>query len=74
MKGDMTKTRRLVALFLLGAVLFNYPILSLFNLKIVVLGFPLLYIYLFVVWAILIVLMALVTRSRSSGRRGDASE
>jgi hypothetical protein len=57
------KARRLVGIFLLGAVLFNYPILSLFNRKVIVSGVPIMYLYLFGVWALLIVLMALTTRS-----------
>ena len=47
----MTKTSRkgarLVALFLLGCLLFNYPMLALFNVRASVLGIPLLYAYLF---------------------------
>jgi hypothetical protein len=51
---------RLVALFMLGCLLFSYPLLSLFNVGGAVAGIPLLYAYLFCVWAALIVLIALV--------------
>jgi hypothetical protein len=54
------KGPRLVALFLLGALLFNYPILALFNLPETLLGIPLLYFHLFASWAALIGLMAWV--------------
>jgi hypothetical protein len=54
------KGPRLVALFLLGALLFNYPILALFNKPNLVLGIPLLYAYIFAAWALLIALMAAV--------------
>lgn len=54
------KGPRLVALFLLGALLFNYPILALFNKSSLVFGIPLLYAYIFGAWALLIGLMALV--------------
>lgn len=53
---------RLVALFLLGCLLFSYPLLSLFNVGGTVLGIPLLYAYLFGAWAALIVLMILTER------------
>lgn len=52
--------QRLVALGLLGAVAFNYPVLGLFNKPATLLGIPLLYAYIFAVWALLVVAMALV--------------
>lgn len=51
---------RLVALFMLGCLLFSYPLLSLFNFDGAIAGIPVLYAYLFCVWAALIALMALV--------------
>jgi hypothetical protein len=57
---------RLVALCMLGCLLLNYPILALFNVPRAVFGIPLLYVYIFIVWALLIVLMALTVE-----RRGD---
>jgi hypothetical protein len=56
------KGERLVALALLGFLLFNYPLLSLFSTDGSVAGVPLLYAYLFVSWGLLIGLMALVVR------------
>lgn len=53
---------RLVALCVLGFLLFNYPLLSLFNSRTEVLGIPALYAYLFGAWTLLIALMALVVR------------
>ena len=61
------KARRLVGLFLLGAVLFNYPILSLFNRDAFPFGIPILYLYLFGFWALLSLLTAKVTASARSG-------
>ncbi|WP_347251154.1 hypothetical protein [Zoogloea sp.] len=52
--------QRLVALFLLGGLLVNYPILSAFDTARMWLGVPVLYLYVFGVWAALIVVMALV--------------
>jgi uncharacterized membrane protein (DUF485 family) len=56
------KGERLVAVALLGFLLFNYPLLSLFSTEDRVLGVPVLYAYLFVSWGLLIALMALVVR------------
>jgi hypothetical protein len=59
------KGQRLVALFALGALLFNYPLLALFNVGAEAFGVPVLYTYIFVAWAALIGLAALVIeRSR----------
>jgi hypothetical protein len=54
------KGQRLVALFLLGCLLFNYPLFSLFAGSAQFLGVPLLYVYVFFAWALLIGLMAIV--------------
>ncbi|HLS55965.1 MAG TPA: hypothetical protein VK052_07800 [Zeimonas sp.] len=56
--------QRLVAVFLLGCVLFNYPVLSLFNKPAAIFGIPLLYVYVFGAWAVLIGLLALVIERR----------
>ena len=59
------KSQRLVALFLLGGLLFNYPLLALFNITAQAFGIPALYAYIFFSWALLIGLLALVIeRSR----------
>jgi hypothetical protein len=59
-----TKGQRLIALCLLGFLLFNYPILALFNLPAAVLGIPVLYAWIFCAWAVLIALMAWVVEKR----------
>jgi len=58
------KGPRLAALFLLGALLFNFPLLNLVDRPVEVLGVPLLYAYVFAAWALLIGLMALVLEKR----------
>lgn len=55
--------QRLLALFFIGCLLLNFPILSLFSIEGMVWGIPLLYVYLFLAWALLIALMALVIES-----------
>lgn len=56
------KSERLVALALLGLLLLNYPLLSLFSSEGRVLGVPVLYAYLFAAWTTVIALIALIVR------------
>ena len=64
MESFEAKGQRLIALCMLGCVLFNFPILALFNVSATVLGVPVLYAYMFIAWASLIVLMAWVVEKR----------
>ena len=58
-----SRAQRFAALCMLGMVLFNYPILALFNVSGSLFGVPALYAYLFIAWAALIALMAYVAES-----------
>jgi hypothetical protein len=58
------QSQRLIALFVLGCLLFSYPLLALFNTGGTVFGIPLLYAWLFGVWVALIVLMILIVERR----------
>ncbi|MGE5650806.1 hypothetical protein [Noviherbaspirillum sp. UKPF54] len=58
------KGQRLAALFLLANLLFNYPLLALFNRADMVAGIPVLYLYVFGAWALLIALLAFVVEKR----------
>ena len=60
--SNRRKSERLAALALLGLLLFNYPLLSLFSSDGRVLGIPLLYAYLFAAWTTVIALIALIVR------------
>jgi hypothetical protein len=60
MSRPSIKTHRLTALFILGALLFNYPLLALFNHPALIAGVPILYVYAFAAWAVLVGLLALV--------------
>jgi hypothetical protein len=64
MEETERKGPRMIALCMLGCVLFNFPILALFNAPGALLGVPLLYAYLFIAWALLIALMAWVVERR----------
>ncbi|HCR48828.1 MAG TPA: hypothetical protein PLL64_01615 [Rhodothermales bacterium] len=54
------KSQRLIALFFFGLTLFSYPIINLFGYEGKVAGIPVLYLYIFVAWLLIIVLMALM--------------
>jgi len=58
--------QRLAALFLMGFLLLNYPLLSLSAGSQTWLGVPVLYLYIFGVWAVLIALIAIaIERGKS---------
>jgi len=60
MDGFDKRAQRLIALCVVGFLLFNYPILALFNVPGAVFGIPILYLYIFCAWALLVALMALI--------------
>ena len=51
---------RLIGLFLIGAIGFSPPVLTLFNNAILVAGIQLLYLYLFGLWVLLVALAGIV--------------
>ncbi len=57
-KGDK-RGQRLLAIFALGCILLTYPMLQIFNHGDLVLGVPLLVLYVFLAWLAVIVLTAL---------------
>lgn len=56
------KGERLVAVFLAGVLLFNYPVLAVFNRAAEVFGIPLVYVYIFTAWGGVIALLATIAR------------
>jgi hypothetical protein len=60
---DRVRTRLLV-LAILGFALFNYPLLRVFDRDVIVLGVPMVWLYVFVAWGLLIALVALTMRDR----------
>ena len=54
---DKGKAQRFVALCMLGVVLFNFPVLALFNVGGSIFGIPVLYAYIFAAWALVISLL-----------------
>lgn len=67
MKPSDPTGSRLVAVFLLGGVLLNYPLLSIFAPLRDVAGIPLLYAFVFGAWLLLIGLMAFLVERRRDG-------
>ena len=57
-------TARLVALAVLAFLLFNYPLLRLFDVDVIVLGVPLVWLYVFTAWGTLIALVGFTMRDR----------
>ena len=58
------KGERLFSLLVVGTLLLNFPLLSVFSRTHLLLGFPILFLYLFGIWGLLIAAMALVLRDR----------
>lgn len=71
MTRDNINGRRLVGLFLLGMLLFNFPLLSLFNRPVLMLGIPVLYLYLFCAWALVIFLTLIIGNANPDSRAPD---
>jgi len=61
--------QRLSALFILGWLAFNYPLLSLFNGTGTWFGIPRLYAYLFVAWSLFIGLLAFIAEKNILNRK-----
>lgn len=66
MKASGQTGQRLVAVFAMGCLLFNYPLLSLFARPVEVGGIPLLYLYVLGVWSLLIAVMAWAVSRRGA--------
>ncbi len=58
MKASGQTGQRLVAVFMMGCLAFNYPLLALFARPVEIWGIPLLYLYVLGAWSVLIAVMA----------------
>ncbi len=65
---------RSMALFLLGIVAFSPPLLVIFGAGTPILGVPLLYLYIFLVWGALIALVRLAARPGREPTRPDTAD
>lgn len=64
---------KVVALFLLGCILFSYPVLTLFNVPVLLLGVPLLFVYMFLAWLAVIVMIFAFAHTHLKPRRPGAA-
>ena len=71
MNSKNRKVMKLVGVFFLGCVFFNYPIMSLFNIDTFVMELPLFYVCLFSGWAIIIFFILVITET---GRKQNNSD
>ena len=76
MTPENIKNRRLFSLFLMGCLIVNFPIISLFNYPVFIWGIPVLYIFLFSAWGFLIIAMIFITLTHPKGERkvGDTQK
>ncbi len=62
------KVSKLLGLFVLAILLFNFPIIGILHYDQTIAGLPALYFYFFFVWILLIILIAITTNTRDSKR------
>ena len=60
------QNERLVVMLVLGVIALNYPLLSLFSKVQLLFGIPILYLYIFTVWFVFIVCLALILEKSTS--------
>ncbi len=65
------KAQKLVLISLLFLILFNFPMLSIFNNGDSINGIPTLYVYVFFVWILFIVLVFNIIRKENKENSGD---
>lgn len=63
---------RLVGLLIAGIIFLNFPFLSLFGGNRTILGFPVLFSYIFFVWGLIIVAVVIILRNRPPGLAGGS--
>jgi hypothetical protein len=71
MPEDLRRRDRLIGLFLLALVLLNPPIIWLFGRGSTLYGLPLLYVYLFAAWLVVIAAVAWTAEGQAMRRRRD---
>ena len=71
MPDEVRRRDRLIGLFLLALVLLNPPLLLLFGAGGTAFGLPLLYLYIFLAWLLVIASLAWIAERRRARRRHD---
>jgi len=70
--GPKRKGERLFSLLIVGTLLLNFPLLSIFSSKRLVCGFPVLFLYIFLIWGLIIGTIVFVLRNRPVSTSGPA--
>lgn len=65
MPESKRQNERLIVLLIIGFIFLNYPLLSLFSKVRLMFGIPVLYLYIFTVWTIFIVCMAVILEKKT---------
>ena len=60
--SDSLRSARMVAVGALALLLFGFPVMALFDVDVRLFGVPLLWVYLFVAWGVVIAVVAWVVR------------
>jgi hypothetical protein len=68
------QNERLIVLLVIGVIALNYPLLSLFSKVQLLFGIPVLYLYIFTVWVVFIVCVALILEKPFSPPKSERSE
>ena len=63
---NKTKNQKLIFLSILVLVLLSYPFISLANRALLLLGIPLLYLYIFFVWIITIIILYFIVEKKQT--------
>ncbi len=71
--GPKRKGERLISLLIVGTMLLNFPLLSVFSKTHLCMGFPVLFLYLFLIWGLIIGAMVFVLHDRP-GRSSDQAD
>ncbi len=61
----------LLVTLVIGVLAFNYPLLAVFDRPLAVLGTPLLVVYLYGFWLVVIIAVALIMRACARSKRSD---
>ena len=64
MQRNTFTSQRLIVIFVIGCLLLNYPLVSIVNQSRLLAGIPLLFLFIFGVWLLLILLTAIVLRRK----------
>lgn len=67
----LKKGQKLLFIFFLFLLLFNWPVLSVFNIGSFFFGLPELYVYFFVTWALLILLLYFAVQNSTKNKSTD---